>query len=209
MGVSCCNNPDIVENVDVKKLLNQYSKLYAIKNDYEMLSIVGSGSFGKVRVSRGKIVPSTKFAVKTMKKEGIDKPLFNCFKNEVNILRCVDHPYIVNFIESYESDGFIHIVTEFLGGFDLQKLILLKDEEEYKYEEGDVCLVAKEILRALKYLHGQKIVHRDMKPENIHFGQEKRLDTLKVIDFGLATYIGTHDKKSCGSPYYMVNIFIK
>ena len=90
MGIGCCGSNVVIEKNDKDESennLNPYSKIILIKSNYEMLSIVGSGSFGKVRIYRSNICKNLRFAVKTMKKEGIEKPLFNCFKNEINILR--------------------------------------------------------------------------------------------------------------------------
>lgn len=203
VGVGCCGNKAIEEKTtdNDENIISKYSKKILIKENYEMLTIIGSGSFGKVRLYRSNICKKLKFAVKTLKKEGIERPLFNCFKNEINILRCVDHPNIVNFIESYENEGFIHVVTEYLKGKDLQNLIRYRDERNY--EEKDICYIIKQILVALKYLHEHKIVHRDLKPENLIFGDENSYNNLKIIDFGLSTFVGAHDRKSCGSPYYM------
>ncbi|MCQ2819191.1 MAG: serine/threonine-protein kinase [archaeon] len=183
------------------ELLNEFSRTKLIKENYEMLSIIGSGSFGKVRIYRSNACQKLQFAVKTMKKEGIERPLFNCFKNEINILRTVDHPNIVSYIESYENDCFVHVVTEYLKGKDLQNVIRFR--EERPYDEREICHIIQQLLFALKYLHLKGIVHRDLKPENLLFGEENTFESIKIIDFGLSTYVGAHDRKSCGSPYFM------
>ena len=194
--MGCCGG-NVTQTVEKEKeeiqLLNEYSKQILIKENYEMLSILGSGTFGKVRLYRSNLFHKLKFAVKTMKKIGIEKPLYNCFKNELNILRVVDHPNIVNYIESFENEGYVHVVTEYLQGNDLQNMIRYREEKPY--DEKDICHIIKSILLALKYLHHKGIVHRDLKPENLMFGDENSYETIKIIDFGLSTYIGADDRK--------------
>ena len=205
MGTTCCNRPVTSEYTRTSSLLKnqvmEYSKNIDIRKHYEFLSVLGSGSFGKVRLYRNIAYKELKYAVKTLKKDGISKPLFDCFKLEVNILRGLDHPNIVKYYETFEDEHYLHIVMEYLQGDDLAKIISHKKHN--KLSERDMCLITKQLLKALVFIHQKNIVHRDIKPENVLFRHKEDYSSLKLIDFGLATTTMRKDRKSCGSPYYM------
>lgn len=205
MGTSCCNRPVVLERAPTtnssKNLVMIYSKNSDLRKNYEFISNLGSGAFGKVRLYRNKSYKDLKYAIKTLKKEGISKPLFDCLKLEVNILRGLDHPNIVKYYEAFEDDMYLHIVMEYLQGDDLFKIISLKKVN--KFNEKDMSQIMRQLLKALVFIHNKNIVHRDIKPENILFSQKDDYSSLKLIDFGLATLTQRKDRKSCGSPYYM------
>ena len=89
---------------------------------------------------------------------------------------------------------------EYLKGYDLYKIISLK--KYTGFDEKDMCEIIQQLLKALSFIHSQNIIHRDIKPENILFANKRNYSTLKLIDFGLATY-SKKDTKSVGTPYYM------
>ena len=171
-----------------------------IRKNYEFISMLGNGSFGKVRLYRDRKQKDLLFAIKTMKKENLTKTYFESIKNEVNILSNLDHPNIVKYFGVYEDDHYIHILMEYLKGFDLYKIIALKKYTDF--DEKDICEIIYQLLQALSFIHNQGIIHRDIKPENILFANKKDYTTLKLIDFGLSTY-GDKVKNIGGTPYYM------
>jgi calcium-dependent protein kinase len=118
----------------------------------------------------------------------------------VNILSNLDHPNIVKYFGVFEDDYYVHIVMEYLKGYDLYKIISLK--KYTGFDEKDMCEIIQQLLKALSFIHSQNIIHRDIKPENILFANKRNYSTLKLIDFGLATY-SKKDTKSVGTPYYM------
>ena len=81
MGTSCCNRPVVLERASTtnssKNLVMIYSKNSDLRKNYEFISNLGSGAFGKVRLYRNKSYKDLKYAIKTLKKEGISKPLFD------------------------------------------------------------------------------------------------------------------------------------
>ena len=203
---NCCDRPVLFneKNQQSKTSKNQvmaFSKNSDFRKTYEYLSILGSGAFAKVRLFRNIHYKNLKYAIKTLKKEGISKPLYDCIKLEVNILRRLDHPNIVKYYESFEDDVYLHIVMEYLEGDDLFTIISQRNHN--KFTEKDMIKIMHQLFKALVFIHNKNIVHRDIKPENILFSQKDDYSTLKLIDFGLATTTMRKDKKSCGSPYYM------
>jgi calcium-dependent protein kinase len=199
MGSSCSKTPVVVSNRK-KKTISSFSKINDYKKKYEYVCILGNGAFGKVRLYRDKSCKSMKFAIKTIKKEGLYETMRNCILEEVNILRELDHPNIIKYYETYEDDFYIHIVMEYLQGEDLFKVIT--NRKYNNYSEKDAAEIIKQLLKAVIFIHNKKIVHRDIKPENILFSVSGDYTSLKLIDFGLSTHHFTK-KQVVGSPYYM------
>lgn len=126
-------------------------------------------------------------------------------KNEISIMKVVDHPNIVKLYEFFEDDENFYIIQEFCSGGQLFEAILKKKT----FSENEAADIMTQLLSAIAHCHQRKIVHRDVKPENLlidkmdHVEQEKLV--VKVIDFGISTNI-TPDQKltlSIGTPYYV------
>ena len=200
--MGCCNTLKTDETDKHEKLKNRISqtKNTDVRKNYEFISMLGNGAYGKVRLYRDRNYKELLFAIKTLKKEGIPQYQFNLLKSEVNILSNLDHPNIVKYFGVFEDDYYVHIVMEYLKGYDLYKIISLK--KYTGFDEKDMCEIIQQLLKALSFIHSQNIIHRDIKPENILFANKRNYSTLKLIDFGLATY-SKKDTKSVGTPYYM------
>ena len=201
--MGCCNSINTEENNNKneksKNRISQ-SKNTDVRKNYEFISMLGNGAYGKVRLYRDRNYKELLFAIKTLKKEGIPQYQFNLLKSEVNILSNLDHPNIVKYFGVFEDDYYVHIVMEYLKGYDLYKIISLK--KYTGFDEKDMCEIIQQLLKALSFIHSQNIIHRDIKPENILFANKRDYSTLKLIDFGLATY-SKKDTKSVGTPFYM------
>ena len=170
-----------------------------IRKNYEFISMLGHGAFGKVRLYRDRNYKDLLFAIKTLKKEGIPQNQYKFIKSEVKILSDLDHPNIVKYFGAFEDEYYIHILMEYLKGHELSKIIAIK--KYMKFEEKDMAKIIEQLLKALSFIHSKKIVHRDIKPDNILFSNKRDYTTLKLIDFGLATT--KKDKKSVGTPSFM------
>ena len=197
-----CSQKTPTKEDDEKKLSKRISntKNADIRKNYEFISMLGNGNFGKVRLYRDRKQKDLLFAIKTLKKENLTRSYFDLIKNEVNILSNLDHPNIVKYFGVYEDDYYIHILMEYLKGYDLYKIIALK--KYTGFDEKDICEIMYQLLQALSFIHNQNIIHRDIKPENILFANKKDYSTLKLIDFGLSAYMDKC-KNVVGTPYYM------
>ena len=100
----------------------------------------------------------------------------DCNLNEISFLSSLPHPTIVKYFTSYEAKGEILIVTEYLEGGPLS-------QAKADYNEGNIAYAAREILRALQYLHGEMVVHRDLKSANIMFSVSGEVKLSWVISF--------------------------
>ena len=196
-GISNSREDDYHHMIKPARLKRRISenKDIDIRKNYEYFSILGNGAFGKVRLYQDKNNKKLLYAIKTLKKSGITDYEFDLIKNEIEILSNMDHPNIVKYFGVYEDECHIHILMEYLKGYDLSKIITLKQYNSY--DEKDICEIICQLLNALNFIHNQNIIHRDIKPENILFANKKDYSTLKLVDFGLATNIHKKKEKKC------------
>ena len=151
---------------------------------YTFTKDLGQGQFGSVRIAHKTVNPGLNFAVKSIKREQIESSLEDEaeLRQELMILRSVDHPNIVKLHEVYLDHKYLHIVTELLEGGPISPELTIGN----RFNEADTARIVRQTLQALSYLHELKIVHRDIKTENILFCQDKV--TVKLIDFGFAKF---------------------
>eukprot|EP01084_Bolivina_argentea_P273943 466773_1 len=121
-------------------------------------------------------------------------------KNEIEVMRSLDHDNIVQLHEVYEDRNYIYLVMDYLSGGELFKHITDNDS----LNENEAAKITKQILNALSYMQMNNICHLDLKPDNIMFENEKKDATIKLIDFGMAQVIPRLKKmqQTVGTPYY-------
>ena len=145
-------------------------------NKYKEEKILGEGRFGSASLCTD-LSSGNKVVVKTLSKEVNTKQL-KSFEKEVAAMRLLDHPNIVRFIDSFEDDKNSYIVMEYADGGDLEQLI-----KSGPVDELVGVLIFYQLLLALDEIHRKKIVHKDIKPENILLDSE---GNVKLADFGIA-----------------------
>jgi len=161
---------------------------------------LGQGSYGFVSKCMNKFTGNSR-AVKTISKahmKNIDR-----FKQEIEIMKMMDHPNIIKLFESFEDQRNIYLVMELcLGGELFDRIIELGH-----FSEVQAATVMQHIFRAIYYMHENKVTHRDLKPENFLFVSKEPLERtqLKIIDFGLACMFraGSVLSTKAGTPYYV------
>ena len=94
-------------------------------------------------------------------------------KREVNILKNLNHPNIVQLFEVFEDDKNIFLVMELCDGQELFEEICQKIDRRETYSEKDAALIIKQILSGIAYCHDKDVAHRDLKPENILISKSK------------------------------------
>ncbi|KAM4546679.1 serine/threonine-protein kinase 36 [Fundulus diaphanus] len=164
---------------------------------YHVLNLVGEGSFGRVYKGRKKFTGQV-VALKFMPKVGRSEKELRSLKREIEIMRDLQHPNIVQLFDSFETETEVVVVTEYAEGQLFQVL-----EDDGSLPESQVQEIACQLVSALYYLHSHRILHRDMKPQNILLGKS---GVVKLCDFGFAramsvsTLVLTSIK---GTPLYM------
>ena len=158
---------------------------------------IGHGAFGKVNISlhvaSGRLVAIKTFTKKNLK----NKHAKNKIKHEIEMLSRLRHPFITQILDSFETDKHIFIVMEYICG-DLLGFI----RKRGKLSESVAKVIFKQIIEGLKYIHRKKIVHRDIKLDNILIDLT---NTVKICDFGVSKKINKGDVMydHCGTPAYI------
>ncbi|XP_067934928.1 serine/threonine-protein kinase 36-like [Watersipora subatra] len=166
-------------------------------DNYHQLELVGEGSFGKVYKGRRKF-SSQIVAMKFISKQGRSEKELKNLRKEIEIMRQLRHPNIVQMLDSFETEKEVVAVTDYACGELFQIL-----EDDGSLPEDQVQQIAAQLVSALFYLHAHRILHRDMKPQNILLGKD---GIIKLCDFGFArtmsanTLVLTSIK---GTPLYM------
>ena len=155
---------------------------YEIGFDLRYIETIDCGSFGTVlHVFDKKLFKE--IAVKVINKTKLSASYINKIKEEISILKKLDHPNIVKFYGFVEANSQLLIKMEYIKYGTLKHW--MNNQKTILEEEASTIL--RNILSATEYLHRRRICHRDLKPENIMFSRENDLNSIKIVDFGLST----------------------
>jgi len=172
-----------------------------ITENYDMeKKKLGEGSYGSV--CRGKNKSTGKVhAVKSISKaqmKNVDR-----FKQEIAIMKMMDHPNIIKLYETFEDHRNIYLVMELCSGGELFDRII----ESGHFTEVQAAILMQQIIRAIYYMHENHVCHRDLKPENFLFMTKETIEKnlLKIIDFGLSCKFDANQvlNTKAGTPYYV------
>jgi len=151
----------------------------ALGDDYELLSELGSGGFGRVYRVRDLHLERS-VALKVLHPLLIQDPaVVERFRREAQLAARLNHPNLVSIYEISGRAGLIWYTMEFVDGPNLAQLV----ETDGPLAVPRVVRLMREGLSALSHAHGTGLVHRDIKPENLLF---EKNGTLRITDFGLA-----------------------
>ncbi|XP_038057120.1 serine/threonine-protein kinase Nek1-like isoform X2 [Patiria miniata] len=169
-------------------------------NKYSKKKKIGEGSFGKallvVHKETGKEYVIKEINVSKMKRKEKEES-----KKEVAVLRKMKHPNIVSYQDSFEELGNLYIVMDFCDGGDLYKAI--NGRRGVLFPEDQVLDWFVQICLAIKHVHDRKILHRDIKSQNIFLTKK---GIVKLGDFGIARVLNSTVElaRTCiGTPYYL------
>eukprot|EP00574_Skeletonema_japonicum_P001056 CAMPEP_0201741886 /NCGR_PEP_ID=MMETSP0593-20130828/47038_1 /ASSEMBLY_ACC=CAM_ASM_000672 /TAXON_ID=267983 /ORGANISM="Skeletonema japonicum, Strain CCMP2506" /LENGTH=1254 /DNA_ID=CAMNT_0048236225 /DNA_START=144 /DNA_END=3908 /DNA_ORIENTATION=+ len=179
-----------------------------VEDEYDLRDLLGSGTCGEVRRAIHRRTGNER-AVKiiSITERGMgganffSKEKLSAIQAEAEILRSLDHPYVVKLFDVFVAPGkAIYLVMELIRGGDLFDRIV----ERERYTEVHARRLFRRILSAVYYLHEQRgVVHRDLKPENILVVDRRSDVDIKLTDFGLAKNLTAEGLKTfCGTPQY-------
>eukprot|EP00794_Sanderia_malayensis_P000599 gene598-1260_t len=193
--------PDQGHEIDLENEMKTTKVVKANPSHFDLLKVLGQGSFGKVFMVRKVVGPDagTIYAMKVLKKATLKVRDKVRTKMERDILADVEHPFIVKLHYAFQTEGKLYLVLGFLRGGDL----FTRLSKEVMFTEEDVKIYLAELALALDHLHKLGIIYRDLKPENILLEYDGH---IKLTDFGLSKESIYDEKKTfsfCGTVEYM------
>ena len=168
--------------------------------DFIIKEKIGEGTFSTVKLAINRQTHE-KVAIKIMQKNKIildeDKKRL---EREIQVLKILRHPNLVQLYSVVETDEKIYLIMEYIKGIELFDYIVNKK----KLSEKEAFIFFQQIISGIEYLHKVKYIHRDIKPENILIKPNTK--KLTIVDFGLSNKFNNYKKdlfqSACGSPSY-------
>ena len=195
----CLSNKLSINNINsINK--NSNKTLEGKIENYILGKELGKGSFASVRSAINKITKQ-KYAIKIYPKINLlNLEKRNSIKNEISVLKQLNHENIMKLYEVIDSPKNIYLVLEYIKGISLSDYI--KTFSEIRINEDKCKKIYYQIVKAINYCKLKNIYHRDIKLENILLIDEK---IVKIIDFGFSIKCPkkSYQKFLCGTPTYM------
>lgn len=172
----------------------------ATVDDFDLLKVIGKGSFGKVMLVRKKDTGKV-YAMKVLNKRTIiERNEVEHTKSEKSILMKLSHPFLVGLHYSFQTPEQLYFIMDYINGGEL----FFHLQKDRKFTEDRVRFYAAEIASGLEYLHSAGVIYRDLKPENLLLTNDGH---IVMTDFGLSKE-GLHSSDDrtatfCGTPEYL------
>ncbi len=170
---------------------------------YKKVKYLGKGSYGAAILVCLKSNPKENFVIKEIVIGHLKESEQQSAKNEVEVLRQMHHSNIAMYVESFVESSKLYIVMEYADGGDLTAAISRRKKEGGPWDEDEVMRIFVQICLALKHVHDQNILHRDLKSQNIFLTNK---GIVKLGDFGIAKVLdtsGDQARTQIGTPFYL------
>lgn len=168
-------------------------------DSFEMLKVIGRGSFGKVMQVRKK-GEKTIYAMKILKKKAIiQRNQLEHTKAERKILEATNHPFLMSLRYAFQTETKLYLVLDYISGGEL----FFHLKKRRRFREPEAQLMVAEVGMALGHLHSLDVIYRDLKPENILLDHEGH---VCLTDFGLSKELEMDSQEAhtfCGTPEYL------
>ncbi|KAF3948753.1 hypothetical protein ACB098_07G031500 [Castanea mollissima] len=151
---------------------------------YEKVEKIGEGTYGVVYKARDRTTNET-IALKKIRLEQEDEGVPSTAIREISLLKEMQHGNIVRLQDVVHSEKRLYLVFEYLD-LDLKKY--MDSSPEFAKDLRQIKMFLYQILRGIAYCHSHRVLHRDLKPQNLLI--DRRTNALKLADFGLARAFG-------------------
>jgi len=167
---------------------------------YKLGKQLGEGAFSVVKEGQNRTTGDS-FAIKIVTKAKLSKEDEIALKDEIDVLKDMEHKHIIRLYDVFEEPQHYFMVTEKMMGGELFDRIVQKSYYNEK-EARDTCEI---IFSAIHYCHKMKVAHRDLKPENLLLTSENDDSDIKIADFGFAKRVEKPKSLTtqCGTPGYV------
>ncbi|TPP66074.1 MAP/microtubule affinity-regulating kinase [Fasciola gigantica] len=163
---------------------------------YKFIRTIGKGNFAKVKLA-SHVITGKEVAIKIIDKTQLSPSSRQKLFREVRLMKLLDHPNIVKLFEIIENDRILYLVMEFASGGEVFDYLVTNG----RMKEKEARSKFRQIVSAVQYCHQKRIIHRDLKAENLLLDSDLN---IKLADFGFANEFnpGTKLDTFCGSPPY-------
>ncbi|XP_076277780.1 serine/threonine-protein kinase SIK3 isoform X2 [Lasioglossum baleicum] len=163
---------------------------------YDLEKTIGKGNFAVVKMATH-VVTKSKVAIKIIDKTKLNEENLAKIFREVHIMKRLRHPHIIRLYQVMETEKMIYLVTEYAPGGEIFDHLVRNG----RMPEPEARRIFRQIVLAVRYLHQQRVVHRDLKAENLLLDAD---NNIKLADFGFSNEYtpGVPLSTWCGSPPY-------
>ncbi|EGR28158.1 protein kinase domain protein [Ichthyophthirius multifiliis] len=199
----------LAENIVLTTLKGIFSqKIFQAKfqDEYEIIALIGKGNYARVYSARQRMTQK-KFAVKCFEKNKLqetDRGMLSLY-NELKVMRNIcDNPNIIKLYETFEGENTFYFVMEIIENC-TSLYEDVKKHSQIPYQDIEIMQIMKMILEGLNYISSKKIMHRDLKLENILYLKKDQQQYLKIVDFGLGNFCDEYPYlfPKCGTPGFV------
>lgn len=169
---------------------------------YAKIRTIGKGSYGYAVLVKEKSSGQL-YVMKVIDVAKMDRQQKEDALNEIHVLRALHHPFIITYVESFLDKRCLCIVMEHAEGGDLYTCLTRLKARHEQPTEKQVTQWFVQLCLALKYVHDHKVLHRDLKSQNVFLTAKGE---VKLGDFGISRVLqSTYDCASTiiGTPYYL------
>ena len=160
-------------------------------DDFEILQVLGEGSFGYI----AKVKSRLNHKIYAMKKIDLSKikeqKVINLMMNETKILSDLNNPLIVKYYKTFNEDGALFILMEFMDNGDIGGIFKASKTLEKPIPEEKIYDIFIQSMKALTYIHSLNLIHRDIKPDNLFITVD---GNVKLGDFGVSAALKKEDE---------------
>ncbi|CAG5867015.1 unnamed protein product [Menidia menidia] len=164
--------------------------------NYRLLKTIGKGNFAKVKLAKH-LLTGREVAIKIIDKTQLNPTSLQKLFREVSVMKILNHPNIVKLFEVIETEKTLYLVMEYASGGEVFDYLVAHG----RMKEKEARAKFRQIVSAVEYCHQKRIVHRDLKAENLLLDADMN---IKIADFGFSNEftLGSKLDTFCGSPPY-------
>ena len=181
-----------------KEDINEYEEMGDKVDDFEILQVLGKGSFGFVAKVKSRLNHKI-YAMKQIDFSTIDdKRIIDLCINETKLLKELNHSLIIKYYKSIKEENLLYIIMEFMDNGDLGGMLKANKTLEKPIKEEKIYDIFIQSMKSLSYIHSKKLAHRDIKPDNLFISVD---GCVKLGDFGVSATIIDKSEKNKNLKY--------